>query len=72
MVRDLVRSICLSVVCFAIVLAAVFRTIRGVVVPLTCLVASVVVFFGVSTLLGTLSVIEIAAPGLVNREQLRP
>jgi uncharacterized protein len=65
MIRDLRRGMIVELICVAVALGFLFRTFRGVLISLSAPGAAVVFFLGLSTRLGSISLIEIAVPGLL-------
>ena len=65
MLRDLKRGLVIEVLTVGFVLALLFRTVRGVAISLGIPCVAVVLFLGLSAPFGSLSILEIAVPGLL-------
>jgi len=65
MLRDLKRGLLIELALVTVVMVLLFRTVRGVVISLAAPGAAVVLFLGLSTRFGAISIIEIAVPGLL-------
>ncbi len=65
MIRDLKRGLLLEVLAVGVAMAVLFRTVRGVVISLAVPLSAMLLFLGFSARFGSLSLIEVAVPGLL-------
>lgn len=65
MERDLKRGLGLELVLVTLVMALLFRTLRGVLISVSAPAVAVILFLNLSRWLGALSIIELAVPGLL-------
>ncbi len=65
MLHDLGRGLVVEILTIGLLMAFLFRTVRGVVISLGTPCIAVVLFAGLSAPFGSLSIIEIAVPGLL-------
>ena len=66
MKRDMLQSVSLEALLFALLLPLVFKTFRGVLLPLFCVLAAAIYGLGLFALLGfRISLIDVSIPGLV-------
>ncbi len=64
--RDMLSSVLLELVAFAVLLPLLFRTVRGSVLPLVVVYTAILLGLGLLTALGyAVSIIDIAVPGLI-------